>query len=445
MSRYQLTEAYGELYNARLTEESFYDNLRFVDYLQQEQIEEVMESLIWEFMDYGDTLEEAADTLYTVFNDDQVLTESLEIIWEETRLPLSPKEIGAKYGKGQPTRLPPSAKEIAARFGGNTSTSTGATRLPASPKEIAARNSQGQPTRLPASPKEIAARHGITQSSSAARGRRASRSQMIGAALRSAAGTVSDAMKGIKKKIANKFSNAKNADQKKAEAGLSRVARVGRGISNLFKGQPKPKVTRPQYELRKNIASVNAKMAVGQPFSDAGKQAAADLRAKSAAASPAPSPSAPVAKAKPDSSQPVTARTERPSTGRRIRRHGRMVPVNTGSSKKSTTPAASAAAPSTPSKPKQSRSFGSKASQAQKAKTAEAVADAKAKMEAKEAARKQKRQQVNASFDYDLLTQYMVEDIIAEGYADTEAEALYILESMSEENLIDLAECYLAE
>ena len=26
MSRYQLTEAYGELYNARLTEESFYDN-----------------------------------------------------------------------------------------------------------------------------------------------------------------------------------------------------------------------------------------------------------------------------------------------------------------------------------------------------------------------------------------------------------------------------------
>ena len=36
MSKYHLTEAYGNLYNPRKADETFYENLRFVDYLMQE-------------------------------------------------------------------------------------------------------------------------------------------------------------------------------------------------------------------------------------------------------------------------------------------------------------------------------------------------------------------------------------------------------------------------
>lgn len=70
MSRYYLTEAYGDLYNPRKADETFYRNLKFVDYLQTEEIEEVMESLLWEFMDYGNTLDESYDLIEGVFSDD---------------------------------------------------------------------------------------------------------------------------------------------------------------------------------------------------------------------------------------------------------------------------------------------------------------------------------------------------------------------------------------
>lgn len=77
MSKYHLTEAYGNLYNPRKADETFYENLRFVDYLMQEEIEEVMESLLWEFMDYGNTLDESYSLIEGVFSDDVILEEVL--------------------------------------------------------------------------------------------------------------------------------------------------------------------------------------------------------------------------------------------------------------------------------------------------------------------------------------------------------------------------------
>jgi hypothetical protein len=59
---YNLTEAYSEIYDHRKVEDLF-DNLRFVDYLQDEDIQEVVEELVWEFRDYGNTLEEAFEML----------------------------------------------------------------------------------------------------------------------------------------------------------------------------------------------------------------------------------------------------------------------------------------------------------------------------------------------------------------------------------------------
>jgi hypothetical protein len=62
MTLYSLTETYSEIYDHRKVEDLF-DNLRFVDYLQDEDIQEVVESLVWEFRDYGNTLEEAFEML----------------------------------------------------------------------------------------------------------------------------------------------------------------------------------------------------------------------------------------------------------------------------------------------------------------------------------------------------------------------------------------------
>lgn len=59
---YYLSEAYSDLYNPRV-DSSFDDNLRFIDFMQDEDIQEVVESVFWEICDYGSTLEEAYDIL----------------------------------------------------------------------------------------------------------------------------------------------------------------------------------------------------------------------------------------------------------------------------------------------------------------------------------------------------------------------------------------------
>jgi hypothetical protein len=76
MSRYQLSEAYSEIYDYRKIEESF-DNLRFVDYLLPEHIEEVIEELVWEFRDYGNTLQESFEMIDYAL-EDQVICESYD-------------------------------------------------------------------------------------------------------------------------------------------------------------------------------------------------------------------------------------------------------------------------------------------------------------------------------------------------------------------------------
>lgn len=81
MSRYNLSEAYTELYSNKLNED-IDDNLRFIDYMQDEDIQEVVESLYWEFRDYGYTSDGAFDILKEASSDD-VLTESVDYLCEK--------------------------------------------------------------------------------------------------------------------------------------------------------------------------------------------------------------------------------------------------------------------------------------------------------------------------------------------------------------------------
>ena len=81
MAQYTLTEAYSEIYDHRKVEDLF-DNLRFIDYMMDEDIEEVVESLVWEFRDYGNTLDESFDLLSFAASDD-IICESYDQLVED--------------------------------------------------------------------------------------------------------------------------------------------------------------------------------------------------------------------------------------------------------------------------------------------------------------------------------------------------------------------------
>jgi hypothetical protein len=78
---YYLSEAYSNLYNPRV--DSFLnDNLRFLDFMQDHEIEEVVESLFWELRDYGNTLDESFEIMLLA-SSDEVITEAYDELFEE--------------------------------------------------------------------------------------------------------------------------------------------------------------------------------------------------------------------------------------------------------------------------------------------------------------------------------------------------------------------------
>ena len=365
MSRYHLTEAYGELYNPRLTEASFYDNLRFVDYLQQEEIEEVMESLIWEFMDYGDTFEEAVNTLEATFSDEEILSESLELISEA--MSVSQRRSSQRGLRGN------YSAQDAARF------------------KTSATVSGAKATKDLESATELAKRSLSSASDSAARARRASRSSAIRGALGGAKRNVSGALSRAHKSFRDAKAQLKKTGTEvagKAQAALARVGRGGRRLVNAAKGA---------YQGAKS--GYNAPLSTPAPRTP-GRVQTQQARTSAAAANGN-------VFAKPTTSLPVL--TQKPP----------LPPP----------PKAAVASIATAKPAPKPRQFGSAATRARLAKTSE-----------KYQAEKQK---LNNSVDYDLLTQYMIEDLIDEGYAETEQQAVSILEDMSTETLTEFASIYL--
>jgi len=347
MSKYYLTEAYGELYSTRLTEASFYENLRFVDFLQQEEIEEVMEALIWEFMDYGDTLNEAVDTLGVVFENDEVLAESLDILAEQTAAG-------------------------AARMAQRKST-----------RERQAADSAKTNVEKESNVRSFADRD--------ARARRAARSAAVRGALSGAKRSVEGALSGVHKQIRDKKAQLKKGFSdtgEKAKAALSRVARGGRRVMNAVRGGVQG-------------AKIGAQVGYNYPLKTSAERTPARERTQQ----------------RRDAARSTASDTfSRP----------KAKPVVAGSypgRKAEPTPA--------PKAPVKSRSMVSAKSRARMDKNKEAYEKAK--------------QKLNASVDYDLLTQYMIEDLIDEGYAETETQAITILEDMSEENLNEFAAQYIQD
>jgi hypothetical protein len=364
MSAYHLTEAYGDLHNPRLTDSSYYDNLRFVDNLKSDEIQEVMEALIWEFMDYGDTFEDAIEILESAFSDDDLLCESLEMI-SEARI------------------------------------------------DMAARREQRQ--------RQAAADAKLTKGKAdrAARARRAERASAVRGALRGAAESVKGALKGFRKKVRDSRSNlaAKGANMAlRGQAALSKVARVARGaVKGAVSGarqEMQPRVSGKQKTQQMRAA---ARREMGDVFAGKGPSSSKPSRPKPqegraihGGSWPAPPP--PLKRK--SSASTGTSRRSRPEreliVSTRERMKGKALPPS-GKSGGST-------------------------------KAGKVLTGSQRSM--KNAAMSRR---LNSDVDYELLAQYMIEDIISEGYATTEEDAIYILENMNPETLDELMESYFIE
>jgi len=97
MSRYSLSEEYSKIYSNKFDTLS-YNNLRFLDLMLDEDIEQVMESLYWEFRDYGNSSDEAFSILESSL-EDEVLSESLEYICEMNPYASAGSEAARAYNK----------------------------------------------------------------------------------------------------------------------------------------------------------------------------------------------------------------------------------------------------------------------------------------------------------------------------------------------------------
>jgi carbonic anhydrase/acetyltransferase-like protein (isoleucine patch superfamily) len=222
-----------------------------------------------------------------------------------------------------------------------------------------------------------------------ARARRAARSAAVRGALSGAKRSVEGALSGVHKQIRDKKAQLKKGFSdtgEKAKAALSRVARGGRRVMNAVRGGVQG-------------AKIGAQVGYNYPLKTSAERSPARERTQQ----------------RRDVAKATASDTfSRPKA--------KSVVVGSYPGRK---------AEPAPKAPVKSRSMVSAKSRARMDKNKEAYEKAK--------------QKLNASVDYDLLTQYMIEDLIDEGYAETEAQAITILEDMSEENLNEFAAQYIQD
>lgn len=397
MSQYILTEAYSELYNPRLTTPQYYDNLRFVDNLTQPQIQEVMESLIWEFMDYGDTLDEAVNTLQEVFREDsEILSESLDFLCE---------------GRAGERRMA-QRKETRER------------QKVESEKTSAERE---------ANLKTFAKRAADT----ARRSRRAEWSAMIRGALSGAKRNVMGALKGAQKKVTDarsKLAAKGSSAALRAQAALYKVGRMGRGaVKGAIAGarseyntpSKAPSSRIPGRQQTQQLRAA-ARKEMGDVFAEPSKPSTSKIELLRAAAK--------------------ASKARVPKEGRTI--HGGPAPKPPGLPKSKTedpwnSPTVFKLKPKStkvkdvtkakPALPASGKSSGS-------TKGGRVLTASQRRMKNVALSRR-----LGEDIDFNTLTQYMIEDLINEGYVDTEEDALFILDNMNEETLTELAEAYLED
>jgi hypothetical protein len=444
MSKYYLTEAYGNLYNPRKADETFYENLRFVDYLMQEEIEEVMESLLWEFMDYGNTLDESYNLIESVFSDDVILEEAL---FEAVRM--SPQRMAQRKAERQATLQQVSGEKAQARKEARKAAVTGALRSAGKAVQGAATGAgsaamgamragkqaaAGAYERAKGLPgRAMAALKGLVRKGATAAGRKIEKSgeEAQKKAQTSAAGASyggSSVLARSKARTAGIEAASKTGSKRKTIGRLLRKAGAMVGRAGRGSGETKPM-------SRADLAANNARRA------DAARQAVGDPFSSTSSGRSTPS----VTRTPASFAARERASAERKaSTGMRQRAVDSATPASSerrypteksGQTTLFTKPVAGKSAGADVKVPSGGqRKFGA----ARKSKGGSGKRQLPLNLKGAGYSETQRE-----SVDFELLAQYILEDFINEGYADTYEDAFEILENLSEESILELTEMYL--
>jgi hypothetical protein len=417
MTIYSLTEAYSEIYDLRKVEE-IDDNLRFIDYMLDEDIEEVVESLVWEFRDYGNTLDESFDLLeYSASS--EVINESYTQIIEDLL-----NEATVTYGRGDVLANKAKADELAKR---NKDRST------AQRKEVRRARVDGAISKVKAA--MAGAKGGMGRASKALGGAVSKGRNLVGAVaqkgkallgrlLRKGASATGKVVSGVGKTIQKSGETAASASRaertvrvpggeyvrdpggsKRQTVGKA-VRKVGVALQRMSKGE-KSTPTKPEAPKMKALPPArpeteNRRAAVQRKLDTANKGSTGDKRV----GSPSPTLALPAK----TSGKPAV---ERAISQRKLQAAAKLQRSATGSRARGVR-------------------FAGPNSKLSSTRTNTGYKEKLAKFASK----------LNNE-DYEILIDYIIEDIISSGYALDEMAALDIFENLTEDTIADIALEYL--
>jgi len=371
----------------------------------QEEIEEVMESLLWEFMDYGNNLDESYRLIENAFSD--VI---LEEVLSEARM--SPQRMAQRAAERQQTLkqvagqkatqrrearkaavvggLKKAKETVGKAASGVGSAAMGAVRAGKQAASGAYERAKGLPG------KAMAALKGLARKGAAAAiksGRSAERAGKEAERTTVTTTSTSGGGRGVAPSTETTVQKS-GGEKRRAVGGL--LQRAGKALAGALKSKPS-RMTRGEYEERKAGRAAAARSAVADTTSSAPKPEAKKTelglkKLQSSGQKPVYNPAA-------------ANRSERKRTGGALPPSTPLTPWNKGPDKSGK----ASTAPTTV-----------------KAERAKQIRLARTQRE-----------------EYELLAQYILEDFINEGYANNYEDALEILENLSENSIIELTEMYL--
>jgi len=449
MYKYALTEAYSEIYDHRKIEESF-DNFRFVDYMLPEHIEEVIEELVWEFRDYGHTLEESFEMIDYAL-EDQVICESYDqlisdVLYEATvtRAKDRSKFAGSAQGRvttGKTYRFDPQEVERRAKRLGQVKTASRSVKSRmsklsgpiSSVKQGIAGSAGGMGRAAKAAGGSVVERGKALLKGLIRRGGKALSSvgkKMMASGTSASKSGLASRQSGRATRSGQMALDFEPSTKEKAGSAASSVGRairkVGVALQRKAGKKETPRMTRSDYEQRKAERTAAAKKEVGDAF------------AKPKALPPA---------------RPETA-TRRAAVQRKLdvaAKGTTGTDVKTSAPRKAL-PASTSGQPAVQRKQISARKAeaAKKLEKAAKVKSSRGVRFAapggvlssqRASTGVRERAAKFASQLKESDY-YDLID-FILEDIMDIGYASNESEALDILESLTEDSVVDIALEYL--
>lgn len=439
MSRYQLTEAYSEIYDPRKIEETF-DNFRFIDYMLDEDIEEVVESLVWEFRDYGNTLAESFDLLSYAASD-KVICESYDQLIEDIL-----NEATVTYGRGDVLAQQAAAKKLAKKSGQVVSSRAAAEAEQQTKQRREARRARvdGAISRVKSA--MAGAKGGMGRAAKALGGAAKQAGSAVGSLAQKGKALLSSLLRKGATAAGKGLTSAGRAMEKRSQAASQA------GLEARRAGRP----TRSgQMTL---VLEPSAKEKAGEKGSTVGRAvrkvgAALQRMGKDKKQAPESKPEAPKMKALP-AARPETE-TRRAAVQRRL---DSAAKGSTGTETRTGTPSARLALPAkTSGQPAVERSVSSRKKEAaaklQKATTGTQARGTRFAGPGATLSPTRTRtgyQERLAKFagqlnkeDYEALIDFIIEDIIETGYASDINEALDVFENLSENTLVDIALEYL--